>query len=72
MISKTLYSSGSDQWETPTDFFRALDAEFHFRLDAAASQDNAKCARYFTAEDDALRQDWGAARCGAIRPTDAI
>ena len=27
-------------------------------LDAAADATNAKCARYFTAEDDGLTQDW--------------
>ena len=31
---------------------------FGFRLDACASRANAKCARFFTAADDALRQTW--------------
>lgn len=33
-----------------------------FTLDAAASDVNAKCARYFTVDVDALGQDWGAER----------
>ena len=36
-----------------------LDAEFRFTLDAAASDGNHKCARYFTQSDDGLRQNWG-------------
>lgn len=35
-----------------------MDAEFGFTLDVAASKDNAKCASYFTVEDDGLAQDW--------------
>lgn len=44
---------------TPDALFRKLDAEFGFTLDAAASDANTKCARYFTVADDGLGQDWG-------------
>lgn len=47
---------------TPDGFFRKLDAEFGFTLDAAATDANAKCARYFTVVDDALGKDWGQER----------
>jgi len=53
-----LMSSDRGDWETPQDFFDALDAEFGFTLDAAASPLNAKCARYWTEKDDALVQRW--------------
>jgi len=43
---------------TPDALFARLDAEFDFTLDAAASARNAKCPRYFTKRDDALRQRW--------------
>ena len=52
------YSSASDNWATPMEFWRTLDAEFGFTLDACASPDNAKCARYYTREDDGLAQPW--------------
>lgn len=45
-------------WETPIGFFRALDAEFHFDLDAAASTENHLVDHYYTEHDDALRFDW--------------
>lgn len=54
----TAASSETDDWATPTDFYRTLDFEFGFRLDPCASADNAKCADYFTVADDGLAQDW--------------
>lgn len=30
MINKALFSSKTDQWATPPDFFAELDREFHF------------------------------------------
>src|SRR5688572_7206513 len=44
---------------TPAALFRKLHAEFGFTLDAAASDVNALCPRYFTRDQDALGQDWG-------------
>ncbi len=43
---------------TPQDFFDALDEEFHFGLDAAATEKSAKCPVYFTPESDGLKQSW--------------
>ena len=57
--TKVLYSSKEEKWATPQDFFDKLNDEFHFTLDAAASPDNAKCANYFTEEQDGLVQSWG-------------
>ena len=54
-----LLSSKNMCWCTPADFFSQLDAEFHFTLDPAATEKSAKCSRFFTPEDDGLRQDWG-------------
>lgn len=48
---------------TPDDLFNALHLEFGFTLDVAASHDNAKCSRYFTEDDDGLRQPWVPERC---------
>lgn len=51
--------SRTDDWATPQQLFDALDAEFRFTLDAAASRHNAKCRRYFTRRRDGLSQSWG-------------
>ena len=55
---KTLHSSDDLSWRTPRSFFDALDKEFLFDLDAAASAANALCSTYFSTQDDALAQDW--------------
>lgn len=57
-MNKALFSSVKMDWGTPKDFFRELDQEFHFGLDAAASPENAKCERYFTPEMDGLSCSW--------------
>lgn len=58
MINQGLFSSNSNEWATPTNFFAELDAEFHFTLDPCATKENAKCERYFTKEQDGLTRSW--------------
>ena len=58
-IHKSLYSSRSEEWPTPQDFYKQLDYEFGFNLDPCATVRNAKCRRYFTLKEDGLSQDWG-------------
>lgn len=36
------FSSATDDWATPQDFFEKLNAEFRFTLDVCASDGNAK------------------------------
>lgn len=55
---QALFSSATDLWETPQDFFDLLDEEVHFNLDPCALPTNAKCAKYFTPQEDGLKQDW--------------
>lgn len=59
MNNKVMFSSKKEDWETPQDFFDKLNEEFHFTLDAADSLENAKCANYFTKEQDGLAKSWG-------------
>lgn len=53
-----LLSSKSNEWETPIDLFEALNSEFGFTIDAAATSENAKLPRYFTQSDDGLSKSW--------------
>lgn len=53
------FSSKTDQWSTPQDFFNKLNDEFNFNLDPCADDTNHKCDTYFTKEDDGLQQSWG-------------
>ncbi len=52
------FSSRSAEWSTPDDLFAELNDIFHFDLDACASPANAKCASFFSKEQDALQQRW--------------
>lgn len=40
-----MFSSTTDLWETPQDFFDKLNDEFCFDLDVCALPENAKCRR---------------------------
>ncbi len=57
-INPGMMSSNRDDWETPQKLFDDLNAEFGFTLDPCASHENAKCAKYYTKEDDGLAQSW--------------
>lgn len=57
-ISKSLYSSKTDMWETPQELFDELDNEFHFDLDVCAIAENTKCNSFYTPEQDGLIQPW--------------
>lgn len=35
------FSSKTDDWETPWDFFEKFNEEFHFKLDVCATVQNA-------------------------------
>lgn len=58
MNTDLMFSSKSDLWETPQDFFDRLNEEFHFDIDVCALPENAKCERYYTPEMDGLEQPW--------------
>lgn len=61
-LTTGLFTSNTDLWATPPQFFEQLNAEFHFDLDPCATAENAKCADFFTPEIDGLKQDWGGRR----------
>jgi len=53
-----MFSSKTDLWSTPQDFFDKLNQEFNFTLDPCATDDNHKCKKYFTTKDNGLSQSW--------------
>ena len=57
-MNNALLSSNSNEWETPQKLFDRLNSEFHFTLDAASTDENAKCPKHYTKKDEALLQDW--------------
>ena len=62
MNREVMFSSKTDNWTTPIEFYRRLNEEFRFNLDPCADEFNHKCDKYFTKEQDGLKQDWGGYR----------
>lgn len=61
-MSKNLavhFSSNMVEWSTPQSFFDELNSRFKFTLDPCATKENAKCKKFYTAEDDGLKRSWG-------------
>lgn len=59
MNTDLMFSSATDQWSTPQEFFNHLNSEFHFTLDPCADENNHKCDLYYTKEQNGLIQNWG-------------
>ncbi len=57
-MNKALFSSKTDNWETPQYLFDELNNRFNFNLDPCADEYNHKCECYFDKEIDGLVQDW--------------
>jgi site-specific DNA-methyltransferase (adenine-specific) len=56
---RALFTSRSEEWATPADTFRDLDAEFGpFTLDPCATPENAKTPTFFTRSENGLAQPW--------------
>ncbi|WFD12231.1 DNA N-6-adenine-methyltransferase [Tepidibacter hydrothermalis] len=58
MNNDVIFSSKSNEWATPQDLFDKLNEEFKFTLDPCATHENAKCGKYYTIEEDGLKQSW--------------
>lgn len=72
MNNDLMFSSKTDEWYTPLDFYEQLDEEFHFNLDPCATDENHKCEKYFTKETDGLLQKWGGGACFATLHMDEL
>ena len=58
MFNAGMKSCATDEWATPQWFFDRLDDEFHFTLDPCSTDENAKCEKHYTREQNGLLQDW--------------
>lgn len=54
MNTAVMFSRQSDEWSTPRAFFAALNAEFGFTIDAAASRESHLCPVWYGGAIDAL------------------
>ena len=58
MNTAVMFSSITNEWETPQEFFDKLNEEFNFTLDPCATPKNAKCKKFYTIKEDGLKQNW--------------
>ncbi len=52
------FASGNQEYATPWSLFNQLNDEFNFTIDVCADKNNYKVNTYFSANDNALVQDW--------------
>lgn len=62
MINEGIFSSRTDEWGTPQKLFDELNNKYHFTLDPCATDENHKCDKYYTKEQDGLKMSWGRER----------
>lgn len=53
-----MFSSISNEWETPTPLFTKLNEQFQFTLDPCCTIENKKCLKFYTIETNGLSQSW--------------
>ena len=58
MLNDSLYSSNSENWETPQKLYDDLNKEFSFEFDLCASHDNKKHYKFYSKQDNSLAQTW--------------
>lgn len=58
MNTGVMFSSATDLWSTPQEYFDGVSKEFSFTLDVCALPENTKCEKFFSPEIDGLSQDW--------------
>ena len=59
MNTDVMFSSKTPEWATPQDLFDRLNEKYHFNLDSASTDENAKCQNHYTVSDDGLAKSWG-------------
>lgn len=57
-LNDGLFTSNSYEWATPQDLFDKLNTEFHFTLDPCATEENKKCEKFYTKQEDGLLKSW--------------
>lgn len=57
-MNQALLTSKKQNWETPPEVFGPLNDEFAFTLDPCAETETAKCAKFYTINDNGLFKCW--------------
>jgi phage N-6-adenine-methyltransferase len=62
-LTSGLFTSRTEEWETPSYIFLSLNKEFNFQVDVCATSENAKCKVFFDKSVDGLKREWSPFRC---------
>lgn len=69
-LNRVVFSSNSDEWETPHNLFEELHKEFNFEADICADEKNKKLDFYFSKESvygaGALGFDWALSKLKTV------
>lgn len=57
-MEKALFTSNSDEWETPLEVYTKLNERFRFTLDPCSTKENHLCDKYYTKEENGLFKSW--------------
>jgi len=57
-IGDNKFISDKTEYETPNSLFQPLKEEFNIELDVCANENNTKCEKFFSKEDDAFTKVW--------------
>jgi len=58
-VNQVHFSSKTDDWSTPIDFFQDIERRFgSFDLDPCSDHENAKADVYYTKAEDGLSKEW--------------
>lgn len=57
-MEKALFTSNSDEWETPSELYTRLNKKFGFTLDPCSTKENHLCDKYYTKEENGLCKSW--------------
>lgn len=71
-VAKRGVDDSIDERRTPEDLFAALNDQFRFTLDAAASEKNAHVSRFFSKENSGLDQSWKGERVWCNPPFSGV
>jgi len=52
------FDTVKQDWITPDTLFQKLQDEFRFTLDLAANEQNTKCSKFYSEEENALSKHW--------------
>ena len=62
-LTSGLFTSRTEEWETPLYVFLSLNKEFNFQIDVCATSENAKCKVFFDKSVDGLKREWSPFKC---------